>query len=128
MLSDDLAELPAGLDRLQATVKVDGSFEAFMPEEAPDRLVIAGMVLQVDCGRCVPELVDGNPQSGCFLDSLRDLDAKQMRVLRSSRRPRKQPISIRTAQARTILLNIFVNQIGQVVIELKVSSTRFLTS
>jgi hypothetical protein len=33
MLSDDLAELPAGLDRFEAAVEVGGGFEAFVPEE-----------------------------------------------------------------------------------------------
>jgi hypothetical protein len=61
MLSDDLAELPACLDRLQAAVEVDGSFQTFVPEEAPDRLAIARMTFQVDRRRSMAELVDGNP-------------------------------------------------------------------
>ena len=61
MLSDDPAELAAGLDRLQTAVEVDGGFEAFMPEEAPDRFVVSRMVLQVDCGGSVPKLVGGDP-------------------------------------------------------------------
>jgi hypothetical protein len=61
MLSDDLAELAARLDRLQAAVEVRSGFEAFVPEEAPDRFVVARMVLQVDRRGGVSELVNGNP-------------------------------------------------------------------
>jgi hypothetical protein len=61
MLSDDLAELAAGLDRLQSAVEVDGGFQALVPEEAPDGFVVTRMVFQVDRRGCVPELVDGDP-------------------------------------------------------------------
>lgn len=61
MLSDDLAELPAGLDRLQAAVEVDGGLEAFVPEEPPDCFVVARMVLQVDRRGSVPKLMHSNP-------------------------------------------------------------------
>src|SRR5262249_26920676 len=98
MLSDDLAELAAGLDRLQPAVEVDGGFEAFVPEEAPDRFVVARMVLQVDRRGGMPKLVDGNPQSGGLLDSLRNLDAKQMRILGFTVRIGEEPIAVPTAQ------------------------------
>ena len=98
MLSDDLAELAAGLDRLQAAVKVDRGFEAFVPEKPADRFVVARVVLQVDRRGGMPELVDSNPQSGGFLDSLGNLDAQKMRGLTPSRCGGEKPIPIRTAQ------------------------------
>jgi hypothetical protein len=61
MLSDDLAELPASLDGLQAAVEVRRGFDAFVPKEPPDRFVVARMMLQVDRGGGVAELVDSNP-------------------------------------------------------------------
>ena len=91
-----------------------------MSEEPPDCFVVARMVFQVGCGGSMPKLMHCNPQSGGFLDPFGNLDAEQMRILGFSRRTGEEPIPICTAQeARTILLNIFVDQIGQVVVKLK---------
>ena len=78
MLSDDLAELPAGLDRFQATVEVDRGPDVSMPEEPSDGFVVARVVLQVDgCGR-MSKLMDGDPQAGRLLNAFGNLDAEQM--------------------------------------------------
>jgi hypothetical protein len=48
LLADDSGELPCGFDRLQPTIEIDGSLNARVPKQPPHRLVLAGMVFEVD--------------------------------------------------------------------------------
>ena len=51
-------------------------------------------MLEINCRRGVPELVDRDAQTGCLLDPVRNLDAEQMRILGSPGLAREQSVII----------------------------------
>lgn len=120
MLTNDFAEQAAGVDGLETAVEPYGGSDVAVAQEPSNGFVITGVVPQVDGGGRMAELMDGDPQTSRLLDPCCDLDPEQMRVLGPAGGPWEKPISIRsTKQGRAILLNIFVDQRGEVVVELK---------
>ena len=97
-----------------------GGSDVAVAQEASNGFVITGVVPQVDNSGGAAELVDGDSQTRRLLDPFCDLDSEQMRILRAAGGAWEQPISIRsTKEGGTILLDIFVDQLGEVVVELK---------
>src|SRR4051794_35272878 len=58
VVADDPAEGFVRLRRFEATVKVDRGLDIAVPKQAPHVLVLAGMMLEVDCRRGMPELMN----------------------------------------------------------------------
>src|SRR5262249_17887328 len=81
MLPDHIAQHSGRLDGLQPAVELHRRVYIAVAQEAPNRLVVAGMVLQVDRSRRMAVLVQGDPQTGYLLNAFGDLDAHQMRPL-----------------------------------------------
>jgi hypothetical protein len=76
MFSDDFSELSTCLDGLKTAVEIDCGPYIAVTKQPSNRFVIAGMMFQVDGWRGMPELVDGDPQSGRLLDPVCDLNAE----------------------------------------------------
>jgi hypothetical protein len=78
-------------------------------------------VLEINGRRGVTKLMNRYSKSDRFLDAHSDLSAKHESILRLTSLTREQPGGIRTAkQRRSELLNIFVNEVRQGLIELEV--------
>jgi hypothetical protein len=67
LFANDLSELFGRLRGLQVAVKADRRLNAPMPEQPPDRFIIARSVLEINRGRRVSELVHGDSKSYCLL-------------------------------------------------------------
>jgi len=128
VLSYQVAELLVGMHGLQSAVELDGRLDIAVAENAPNRLVIAGMMFEIDGRGGMAELVNCDPHPRGLFNSLGDLRAEGLGVLASAGLAREQPELIRSAQqGRTELIDIFVDEGGQLGIEwilevLKVSS------
>ena len=81
MLPDHIAQHSGRLDGLQPAVELHRGVDVAVAQEAPDRFVVARVVLQVDRGRCMAVLVQRDAQSGHLLNTVGNLDAHQVRVL-----------------------------------------------
>src|SRR6266567_790654 len=82
LLTDKLAELLGRLRGLQAAIEVDRRLDTAMSKQPPYGLVVAGMVLQINCRRSVPELVRRDAKSYRFLDTRNNLCTECDCVLR----------------------------------------------
>ena len=92
-----------------------------MSKDPPYGLVVPRPVLEIDRHRGVPELMSCDPYSRRFLDAHSNLFAEHQSRLRLTALTRKQPRGIRAAeQCRPELMNIFIDQISQRLIERKV--------
>ena len=80
VISDDFSVFAARLDGLKPAVEIDGSSDVAVTQESSDGLVVAWIVLQINSRRGMAELVHCDPQPGCFLNPVRDLDAEEVRV------------------------------------------------
>ena len=92
-----------------------------VPQQPPDGLIITGVVLQINRCRGMPKLVDCDPKTDCFLNALRDLFAELAPIPGFTVLAGKQPRGIRSPkQGRSKLVDVFVNKIGQWLVELEV--------
>ena len=92
-----------------------------MPEEAPHGLVVPWLMLEIDRRRGVPELVSRDPEPRGLLDPLRDLGAEHVCRFGIAGDAREQPGGVRPAeQHRPELMDVFVDELGQGLVELEV--------
>ncbi len=92
-----------------------------MSKHPPYRLIVSRMMLEIDRRRSVAKLVRRDPKSGRLLDTFSNLLAEQQFILRLTALSWKQPGGVRPAKQRwSELMNIFVDEVGQGLIELEV--------
>jgi hypothetical protein len=91
LLANKLPELLGRLHGLQPAVKVDRGLDIPMPEKAPHGLVITRVMFEIERRGGMPELMDGEPQSGGLLNPLGDLVAEHALGLRISSYAWEQP-------------------------------------
>ena len=82
LFTNDLSELFGRLRGLQAAVEADRRLNAPMPEQPPDRFIVARSVLKINRGRRVSKLVHGDSKSCRLFYPLTKLRAECMRPLR----------------------------------------------
>ena len=121
LLTDELSELLGGLHGLQAAVEADRGLDIAVSKQPPYGLVVPWPVLEIDRRRSMPELVSRDPKSDRLLNAHGDLLAEHERRLRLTALAREQPGGIRAAkQRRPELMNVFVDEVGQRLIELEI--------
>jgi hypothetical protein len=121
MLADEPTELLGGVHGLQTAIEASRSLDITVAKKPTHGLVVAEMVLQINRCRGVPELVNCEAKSGRFLHAHGDLFAEEQFMLRLTGLTREQPRGIRAAkQRRSELMNVYVNQVRQRLIELEI--------
>ena len=121
LLTDELSKLLCGLRRLQPAVEVDSRLDTAVSKQPPYRLVVSRPVLEIDrrCG--VSKLMRRDPNAYRFHDPFGNQLAERDCGLRPTALAREQPGRVRSAKQRgPVLMNIFVDEICQGLIELEV--------
>ena len=92
-----------------------------MSKQPPYGLVVPRPVFEIDRRRSMSELVNGDPKSHRLLNALSDLQLNVFATFGLTALAREQPGGIRSAkQRRPELMNVFVDEVGQGLIELEV--------
>jgi hypothetical protein len=79
LASQEVAESHVGVQGLEAAIELDGGLDVAVPENAPDRLVVSGVMLEVDRRGGMSKLVRRDAKADRLLNSLGDLTAEGVR-------------------------------------------------
>src|ERR1019366_9185453 len=121
LLTDKLSKLFGGMHGLQAAIELDRCVDTAVSKQPPYGLVVSWAVLEIDRRRGMSELVRRDPKSYRLLDPPGNLRPEREPHLRLTALAREQPRGIRSGkQDWSKLVNIFVDQIGQMLIKLKI--------
>src|ERR1700730_9185180 len=121
LLSHDVAERLVGLHGFEPAIELYRGLDTTVPRDAPNGLVVARMMLEIDSRRGVAKLVRGDAQANGVIDTLGDLAAECFCILAAAGLAAEQPKVIRPSQQRrTKIMNIFVDQGRQLVVEWEV--------
>src|ERR1019366_8893566 len=121
LLTDKLPKLFGGMHGLQAAIELDRCVDTAVSKQPPYGLVVSRAVLEIDRRRGMSELVRRNPESYRLLDPLGNLDAEHNSRLRPTALAREQPGGIRSVKhRRPEIMDVFVDEIGQGLVELEV--------
>src|SRR5260370_1836113 len=62
MRANDLAIDPTRLNGFEAAVKPDGGLDTAVPEQPAHDFILAGTMLEEDCGGCMPKLMHADAE------------------------------------------------------------------
>ena len=129
LFTDELSKLFGRLHGFQPAVEADRRLDITVSKHPPYRLIGSRMMLEIDRRRGVAKLMRRDPKSDRLLDTFNYLFAEQQFILGLTALSRKQPGGVRSAkQRRSELMNIFINEVRQQLIELEVQIDFFFTS
>jgi hypothetical protein len=121
LLTNESAELLSGLHGFQAAVVTNCCPDVAMAKEPSHGFVVAWPVLEIDSRSRVSKLMNRSADSNCLLNAQSDLFAELQTVLRLTRFSREEARAVLPPeQRRPELMNIFVDEVAQGLIELEV--------